>query len=79
MRGDFLGRGAQDHVDGRVHVLVIGRASNLDFDVCGHYSRPEVFQLEVNTAPMQAVVSGEGGFARRGVQRALKSRLVVSF
>jgi nitrilase len=33
----------------------IGRASNLDFDVCGHYSRPEVFHLSVNTAPMNAV------------------------
>ncbi|SAK85675.1 nitrilase/cyanide hydratase and apolipoprotein N-acyltransferase [Caballeronia fortuita] len=33
----------------------LGRASNLDFDVVGHYSRPDVFNLSVNTAPMSPV------------------------
>lgn len=28
---------------------------NLDFDVCGHYSRPDVFELKVNTSSMSAV------------------------
>ena len=34
----------------------IGRAK-FDFDVVGHYSRPDVFQLIVNEAPTAAVVS----------------------
>ena len=34
----------------------IGRGK-FDFDVVGHYSRPDVFQLSVNESPMRAVVS----------------------
>jgi nitrilase len=37
----------------------IGRGK-FDFDVVGHYSRPDVFQLSVNEAPMCAVVMKEG-------------------
>ena len=35
--------------------LSAGHASNLDFDVVGHYSRPDIFQLSVNTAAMPPV------------------------
>jgi len=34
----------------------ISRAK-FDFDVVGHYSRPDVFQLRVNEEPMRAVVA----------------------
>jgi nitrilase len=29
--------------------------SNLDFDVCGHYSRPDIFELNVNTKAIKSV------------------------
>jgi nitrilase len=32
--------------------------AKFDFDVVGHYSRPEVFRLEVNEQPMKSVVFG---------------------
>ena len=32
----------------------------LDFDAAGHYARPDVFRLHVNTRPMQTVVFGDG-------------------
>jgi nitrilase len=35
----------------------IGRGK-FDFDVAGHYARPDVFTLLVNEAPMKAVVTG---------------------
>ena len=37
----------------------IGRGK-FDFDVAGHYSRPDVFQLHVNEAPMRPVVAKTG-------------------
>jgi len=37
----------------------IGRGK-FDFEVAGHYSRPDLFQLIVNVAPMRAVVAKSG-------------------
>jgi nitrilase len=37
----------------------IGRGK-FDFDVVGHYSRPDVFQLNVNEVPMHPVVAKKG-------------------
>jgi predicted amidohydrolase len=37
----------------------LGR-SKFDFDVVGHYSRPDVFRLIVNEAPMRPVATSEG-------------------
>jgi len=34
------------------------RASRKEFDPTGHYSRPDIFSLNVNTAPLSAVTFG---------------------
>jgi nitrilase len=35
--------------------LTLLNKSNMDFDVCGHYSRPDIFELNVNTKAMKPV------------------------
>jgi nitrilase len=34
--------------------------SKYDFDVVGHYSRPDIFRLSVNTRPARSVVISSG-------------------
>lgn len=33
--------------------------SKLDFDVVGHYNRPDIFRLEINERPLKPVESGD--------------------
>lgn len=49
----------------------VGRA-RFDFDVVGHYSRPDVFQLTINEAPMRAVVSRAVSPAQEKQSRATR-------
>jgi nitrilase len=32
----------------------------LDFDVVGHYARPDIFRLEINETPQRPVVVRQG-------------------
>jgi nitrilase len=34
--------------------------AKLDFDVVGHYARPDVFQLSVNESPAPSVITNAG-------------------
>ncbi len=47
--------GAETILMAELDLNEIGRGK-FDFDVVGHYSRPDVFQLSVNEAPQAAVV-----------------------
>lgn len=48
--------GGETILSATLDLAEIGRGK-FDFDVVGHYSRPDVFQLSVNEVPMRAVVA----------------------
>ena len=45
-----------------------------DFDVVGHYARPDVFQLQVNETPATVVIPSDPERQRRGVEESPSSR-----
>jgi len=61
--GEVLAGPLYDKEDMLVADLDLGliARSRFDFDVVGHYARPDVFQLTVNENPMQAVVNKKSG------------------
>jgi hypothetical protein len=44
-----------------------------DIDVGGHYSRPDIFQLQVNRRPLERVVVSDASATPRAVQISSKS------
>lgn len=60
--GEVLAGPLYDQEGGLFAELDLGEIarSKLDFDVVGHYSRPDVFQLTVNESPQPSVIT-EGG------------------
>ncbi len=63
--GEVLAGPLYDQEGGLFAELDLGEIarSKLDFDVVGHYSRPDVFQLAVNESPQPSVIT-EGGEAK---------------
>ena len=61
--GEVLAGPLYDKEDMMVADLDLGQIarSRFDFDVVGHYARPDVFQLVVNESPMLSVVSKNSG------------------
>jgi nitrilase len=60
-RGDLPADYPTDRFPATQQTLIRG-GSCIDFDVVGHYARPDVFRLEVNEKPMKSVSfhSGSG-------------------
>ncbi len=48
-----------------------------DFDVVGHYARPDIFRLYVDTSSKPAVVTHSGGFDKKAKEDSESSDLII--
>lgn len=75
--GEILARPAFDGETVLVADLDLGEIlrGKYDFDVVGHYARPDIFRLYVNESPKPAVVFTSGASAESTLREAPRTEL----